>query len=102
MHRETIALHHGVASDSAVKPTAVPIYQAVAYEFDSAEHAAALFNLEVEGYRYSRISNPTNDVLERRVAALEGGRDAICVATGQSALTYAVLNLTELGCNIVS
>src|SRR5260370_325163 len=83
-------------------PVAVPIYQTVAYEFDSAEHGAALFNLEVEGFRYSRISNPTTAVLERRVAALEGGVEALCVATGQAALNYAALNVTELGCNIVS
>jgi O-acetylhomoserine (thiol)-lyase len=80
----------------------VPIYQTVAYEFDSADHGAALFNLEAEGYRYSRISNPTTAVLERRVAALEGGVDALCVASGQAALNYAVLNLTAMGTNIVS
>jgi O-acetylhomoserine (thiol)-lyase len=74
----------------------------VAYEFDSAEHGAALFNLEVEGYRYSRISNPTTAVLERRVAELEGGLEALCVSTGQAALNYAVLNLAEMGSNIVS
>jgi O-acetylhomoserine (thiol)-lyase len=80
----------------------VPIYQTVAYEFDSADHGAALFNLETPGYRYSRIANPTTDVLERRVAALEGGVDALCVSTGQAALNYAILNLTSLGSNIVS
>jgi O-acetylhomoserine (thiol)-lyase len=74
----------------------------VAYEFDSADHGAALFNLEVPGYRYSRISNPTTEVLERRVAALEGGVDSLCVSTGQAALNYAVLNLCEMGSNIVS
>src|SRR5205823_4866212 len=81
---------------------AVPIYQTVAYAFDSAEHGAALFNLEADGFRYSRISNPTNAVLERRVAALEGGVEAMCVSSGQAALNYAVLNVTELGCNIIS
>jgi len=81
---------------------AVPIYQTVAYAFDSADHAAALFNLEVEGFRYSRISNPTNAVLERRVAALEGGLEALCVSTVQAAINYAMLNLTGLGSNIVS
>jgi O-acetylhomoserine (thiol)-lyase len=80
----------------------VPIYQTVAYAFDSAEHGAALFNLDVEGYRYSRISNPTTAVLERRDAALEGGAEALAVATGQAALHYAVLNLAGLGSNIVS
>jgi O-acetylhomoserine (thiol)-lyase len=80
----------------------VPIYQTVAYAFDSTEHGAALFNLEVEGHRYSRISNPTNDVLERRVAALEGGLAALSVSSGQAALHYSILNVTEVGKNIVS
>jgi O-acetylhomoserine (thiol)-lyase len=80
----------------------VPIYQTVAYAFDSAEHAAALFNLEAEGFRYTRIQNPTTAVLERRVAALEGGLEAMCVSSGQAAVNYAVLNVTELGSNIVS
>jgi len=102
MHRETIAVHGGYEPDSATKSVAVPIYQTVAYAFDSAEHGAALFNLESEGYRYSRISNPTTDVLDRRVAALEGGVQAISVSTGQAALHYAVVNLTRLGRNIVS
>jgi O-acetylhomoserine (thiol)-lyase len=102
MKRETIAIHSGYDIDPTTKAVAVPIYQTVAYAFDSTEHAAALFNLEVDGYRYTRISNPTTAVLERRVAALEGGRDAMCVASGQAAVTYAVQNVTELGCNIIS
>src|SRR6266853_2467161 len=102
MRNETIAIHAGYDPDPTTKSVAVPIYQTVAYAFDSADHGAALFNLEAEGYRYSRISNPTNAVLERRVAALEGGVEAMCVSTGQAALTYAVQNVTELGCNIVS
>ncbi len=102
MKSETIAIHSGYDPDPTTHAVAVPIYQTVAYAFDSAEHGAALFNLEAEGYRYSRISNPTTAVLERRVAALEGGVEALCVATGQAALTYAVQNVTELGCNIVS
>jgi O-acetylhomoserine (thiol)-lyase len=102
MKSETIAVHFGYQTDPTTKTVAVPIYQTVAYAFDSAEHGAALFNLETEGYRYGRISNPTTDVLERRVAALEGGVAALCVATGQAALNYAVLNVTDLGCNIVS
>jgi O-acetylhomoserine (thiol)-lyase len=73
-HRETLALHAGYEDpDQTTKAVAVPIYQTVAYAFDSADHGAALFNLEAEGYRYTRISNPTTSVLERRVAALEGG-----------------------------
>jgi O-acetylhomoserine (thiol)-lyase len=102
MKSETIAIHYGYDFDPSTHAVAVPIYQTVAYAFDSAEHGAALFNLEVEGHRYSRISNPTTQVLERRVAALEGGVEALCVATGQAALTYAIQNVTELGTNIVS
>ena len=102
MRRETIVLHGGYEIDPTTKAVAVPIYQTVAYGFDSADHAAALFNLEVEGFRYSRISNPTTAVLEARVAALEGGIEALAVSTGQAALNYAVLNVTELGSNIVS
>jgi O-acetylhomoserine (thiol)-lyase len=100
--RETIAIHGGYDGDPATKAVAVPIYQTVAYEFDSADHGAALFNLEVDGYRYTRIANPTTAVLERRVAALEGGVDALCVSSGQAAVHYAVLNLTGLDTNIVS
>jgi O-acetylhomoserine (thiol)-lyase len=102
MRRETIAIHGGYDGDPTTRAVAVPIYQTVAYEFDSADHGAALFNLEVDGYRYSRISNPTTAVLERRVAALEGGMEALCVSSGQAASYYAVLNLTQLGTNIIS
>ncbi len=102
MRRETIAIHGGYETDPTTKAVAVPIYQTVAYEFESADHGAALFNLEAPGYRYSRISNPTTEVLERRVAALEGGLEALCVATGQAALNYAILNLAEMGSNVVS
>lgn len=102
MRTETIAIHAGFDGDPATRAVAVPIYQTAAYQFDSAEHGAALFNLEAPGFRYSRINNPTTDVLDRRVAALEGGVEALCVATGQAALHYAVLNLTEAGTNIIS
>src|SRR5262249_56040255 len=102
MQRETIALHSGYDVEPTTKAVAVPIYQTVAYAFDTAEHGAALFNLEVEGHRYGRISNPTNDVLERRVAALEGGIGALSVSTGQAALHYAILNVTGSGRNVVS
>src|SRR5947209_10898231 len=102
MRPETIAIHWGYDVDPTTKAVAVPIYQTVAYAFDSADHGAALFNLDVEGYRYTRIGNPTNAVLERRVAALEGGLEALCVSTGQAAVNYAMLNVTELGCNIIS
>jgi O-acetylhomoserine (thiol)-lyase len=102
MRSETIAVHGGYEDDPTTHAVAVPIYQTVAYAFESAEHAAALFNLETEGFRYSRISNPTVEILEQRVAALEGGLEALCVSSGQAALNYALLNVTDLGCNIVS
>ena len=102
MRSETIAIHGGYEVDPTTKAVAVPIYQTVAYAFDSADHGAALFNLEAEGYRYTRIANPTNAVLERRVAALENGVEALSVSSGQAALNYAVLNVTRLGGNIVS
>lgn len=102
MQTETLAVHAGYEPDRTTNAVAVPIYQTVAYAFDSADHGAALFNLEAEGYRYSRISNPTNAVLERRVAALEGGLEALSVSSGQAALHYAVFNVVENGKNIVS
>jgi O-acetylhomoserine (thiol)-lyase len=102
MKPETIALHAGYDSDPATKAVAVPIYQTVAYSFDSAAHGAALFDLEVEGYRYTRIGNPTTTVLERRVAELEGGIDALAVSSGQTAVYYTALNLAERGQNLVS
>ena len=102
MRSETLAIHGGYDGDPTTKAVAVPIYQTAAYEFDSAEHGAALFNLEVPGFRYTRINNPTVDVLDRRVALLEGGAGALCVASGQAALHYALLNLTQAGTNIVS
>jgi len=102
MRPETLALHGGFDGDPATRAVAVPIYQTVAYTFDSAAHGAALFDLEAEGYRYTRISNPTVEVLERRVAMLEGGVDALAVASGQTAMYYTMLNLCEAGQNIVS
>jgi O-acetylhomoserine (thiol)-lyase len=102
MRNETLALHAGFDMDPATRAVAVPIYQTVAYGFENAAHGAALFNLEAEGHRYSRISNPTNTVLERRVAALEGGVAAVSVSSGQTAIYYAILNLTEPGRNLVS
>lgn len=102
MKRETIAIHGGYDGDPATKAVAVPIYQTIAFEFDSAEHGAALFNLEVPGNIYTRIGNPTNTILEKRVAALEGGVDALSVSSGMAALHYAFANLVESGNNIVS
>ena len=102
MKSDTIAVHGGYETEPTTRAVAVPIYQTVAYEFESADHGAALFNLEVEGYRYSRIANPTTAVLERRIAELEGGIEALCVSTGQAVLNYAMLNLADMGTNIVS
>jgi len=102
MRNETIAIHAGYEPDPTTKAVAVPIYQTAAYAFDSADHGAALFNLEAEGFRYSRISNPTTAVLERRVAELEGGVGALAVGTGQAALHFAFVNVADGGGNIVS
>src|SRR5215471_552690 len=102
MKRETIAIHGGFEVDPTTKAVAVPIYQTAAYAFDSADHGAALFNLEVDGYRYSRIGNPTTEVLERRVAELEGGVGALALASGQAALYFAFANLADRGGNIVA
>jgi len=102
MKRETIALHVGYDGDPTTKAVAVPIYQTVAFEFDDAAHGAALFNLEVQGNIYTRIGNPTNTVLEKRVAALEGGVEALSVSSGMAAIHYSLINIAELGNNIVS
>ena len=102
MKRETLAIHAGYEGDSGTKAVAVPIYQTVAFEFDTAEHGAALFNLEVPGNIYTRIGNPTNTVLEKRVAALEGGVEALSVSSGMAAIEYSVINIAEMGNNIVS
>jgi O-acetylhomoserine (thiol)-lyase len=102
MRDETLAIHAGYETDAATKSVATPIYQTVAYEFDSADHGAALFNLEVPGNIYSRLGNPTVAVLEARVAALEGGRGALCVGSGMAAIHYAIANIVESGSNIVS
>src|SRR5436305_6866416 len=102
MRDETLSIHAGYETDSVTKSVAVPIYQTVAYEFDSADHGAALFNLEVPGNIYTRLSNPTTAVLEKRIAALEGGVDALCVASGMAAIHYAIVNIAEAGHNIVS
>jgi O-acetylhomoserine (thiol)-lyase len=102
MHDETIALHTGYEPDPTTKAVAVPIYQTVAYEFDNAQHGADLFNLEVLGNIYTRIMNPTTDVLEQRVAALEGGVAALGLSSGSAATTYAILTIARAGQNIVT
>ena len=102
MRDETIAIHAGYTSEPTTKAVAVPIYQTVAYEFDDAQHAADLFNLAVPGNIYTRIMNPTQDVLEKRVAALEGGIAALATSAGSAAINYAVLTIAEAGSNVVS
>jgi O-acetylhomoserine (thiol)-lyase len=102
MKIETLAVHAGYSPDPTTKAVATPIYQTVAYSFDSAQHGADLFDLKVAGNIYTRIMNPTNDVLEKRVAALEGGIAALAVASGMSAITYAIQTIAEAGDNIVS
>ncbi|HET7867607.1 MAG TPA: O-acetylhomoserine aminocarboxypropyltransferase/cysteine synthase family protein [Burkholderiaceae bacterium] len=99
---ETRSVHAGYAPDPSTKAVAVPLYQTVAYAFDSAQHGADLFDLKVPGNIYTRIMNPTQDVLEQRVAALEGGIAALALASGQTAVTYAVLTIAEAGDNIVA
>ena len=102
MKLETLAVHAGFSPDPTTKAVAVPIYQTVAYAFDDTQHGADLFDLKVPGNIYSRIMNPTNGVLEARVAALEGGVGALAVASGMSAITYAIQTIAESGDNIVS
>jgi len=102
MELETLAIHAGYKPDPTTKAVAVPIYQTVAYAFDSAQHGADLFDLKVAGNIYTRIMNPTNDVLEQRVAALEGGIAALALASGSAAITYTVMNLARAGDNIIS
>ncbi|MBT6058694.1 MAG: bifunctional O-acetylhomoserine aminocarboxypropyltransferase/cysteine synthase, partial [Gammaproteobacteria bacterium] len=91
MKKETLAIHAGYESDPTTKSVAVPIYQTAAYEFDSAQHGADLFDLAVPGNIYTRIMNPTNDVLEQRIAAMEGGLAALAVASGMAAINYSIL-----------
>lgn len=102
MKLESLALHHGYKSEATTKAAAVPIYQTTSYTFDSTQHGADLFDLKVPGNIYTRIMNPTNDVLEQRVAAMEGGIAGLVLASGMSAITYAIQCLCEVGSNIVS
>lgn len=102
MKDQTLAIHAGFKSDSATKSVAVPVYQTVAYEFDDAQHGADLFNLAVPGNIYTRIMNPTVDILEQRCAELEGGIAGLCLSAGSAAINYAILTLAEKGNNIVT
>ena len=99
---ETVAVHGGYSPDPTTRAVAVPIYQTVAFAFDNTQHGADLFDLKVPGNIYTRIMNPTQDVLEQRVAALEGGIAALALASGQAAVTYAIQTIAEVGDNIVS
>ncbi len=102
MKLETIAVHGGYSPEPTTKAVAVPIYQTTSYAFDNTQHGADLFDLKVEGNIYTRIMNPTQDVLEKRVAAMEGGIAALALASGQAAITYSIMTIAEAGDNIVS
>ena len=102
MKDETLAIHAGYTTDPTSHSVTAPIYQTVAYEFDNAQHGADLFDLAVPGNIYSRIMNPTCDVLEQRIAALEGGVGALAVSAGSAAIHYAIINIAKAGDNIVT
>lgn len=102
MKPETLAIHAGYSPDPTTRAVAVPIYQTTSYAFDDTQHGADLFDLKVPGNIYTRIMNPTNDVLEKRIAALEGGVGSLAVASGMAAITYAIQTVAEAGDNIVS
>lgn len=102
MKLETLAVHGGYTPDETTKAVAVPVYQTASYAFDSAQHGADLFDLKVPGNIYTRIMNPTTDVLEQRVAAMEGGVAALAVASGMAAITYTIQTLAEVGDNIIA
>ncbi|MEN9659381.1 MAG: hypothetical protein RL571_2846 [Pseudomonadota bacterium] len=102
MKFDTLALHAGYEIDPTTKSVAVPIYQTTSYAFDDTQHGADLFDLKVKGNIYTRIMNPTSDVLEQRIAALEGGIGALALASGQAAMTYAIMTIAEAGDNIIA
>ncbi|MGE4500250.1 MAG: O-acetylhomoserine aminocarboxypropyltransferase/cysteine synthase family protein [Hydrogenovibrio sp.] len=102
MKLESIALHHGYESESTTKSAAVPIYQTTSYTFDDTQHGADLFDLKVPGNIYSRMMNPTCDLLEKRMAEMEGGVAGLALATGMAAITYAIQTIAQAGDNIVS
>ncbi|KFX06005.1 O-acetylhomoserine aminocarboxypropyltransferase [Pectobacterium betavasculorum] len=102
MKLESLALHHGYESEATTKSAAVPIYQTTSYTFDDTQHGADLFDLKVAGNIYSRIMNPTNAVLEQRLAAIEGGIGALVLSSGMAAIAYSLQALTQVGDNIVS
>src|SRR5579871_1088686 len=101
MHDETVAIHGGYTADST-RAVAVPIYQTVAHDFIDHEHAGQVFDLEAPGFHYNRINNPTCDVLEKRLSMLEGGTGALAVSSGMAAVSMSVLNLLDVGDNLVT
>ena len=102
MKLESIALHHGYESEPTTRAAAVPIYQTTSYTFEDTQHGADLFDLKVPGNIYTRIMNPTTDVLEQRLAAMEGGVGGLALASGMAAITYAIQCICDVGSNIVS
>jgi O-acetylhomoserine (thiol)-lyase len=102
MKIETLAIHAGFAPDPTTKAVATPIYQTTSYAFDDTQHGADLFDLKVAGNIYTRIMNPTSDVLEQRVAAMEGGVGALALASGMAAVTDAIFTIAQAGDNIVA
>ena len=102
MKFETIAIHGGYSPEPTTNAVAVPIYQTTSYSFRDTQHGADLFDLKEAGNIYTRIMNPTSDVLEKRVAAMEGGIGALALASGQAATTYAIMTICEAGDNIIS
>ena len=102
MKLETLAIHAGYSPEATTRAVAVPIYQTASYAFDSTQHGADLFDLKVPGNIYTRIMNPTQDVLEKRVAAMEGGVAGLCFASGMAAVTASIQTICEAGDNIVT
>ncbi len=102
MKLETLSIHAGYTPEPTTKAVAVPIYQTTSYAFDNTQHGADLFDLKVQGNIYTRIMNPTNDVLEKRITAMEGGVGGLAVASGMAAINYAMLTIAGSGDNIVS
>ncbi|MCL2075868.1 MAG: aminotransferase class I/II-fold pyridoxal phosphate-dependent enzyme [Betaproteobacteria bacterium] len=102
MHQETIAVHGGYSPDPHTHAAAVPVYQTTSYAFDNSQHGADLFSLKIPGNIYTRIMNPTNDVLEKRMAEMEGGIAALALASGMAAITVAIQNIAQAGDNIVT
>jgi O-acetylhomoserine (thiol)-lyase len=102
MRLETLAVHGGYAPDPTTRAVAVPVYQTTSYAFDSAQHGADLFDLKLQGNIYTRIMNPTNDVLEKRLAAMEGGIGGLALASGMAAITYAIQTIAEAGDNVIA